>query len=73
MRYVLPLLLLAACSKSAPDTGAAPAYEWLCNGRLSDRQVTTRVMASSRDEAIALAKKEYPDMVTPSCSPNPRR
>jgi len=73
MRYALMLCLLAACAKSAPDPNADPVYEWICRGRLSDREVTTRVMAASRDEAVALAKKEYPDMAAPACSPNPRR
>jgi hypothetical protein len=73
MRFAALLLLLAACSKPPADTGAAPVYEWLCNGRTADREVTTRVMAASRDEAIALAKKQYPDMTAPACTPNPRR
>jgi len=73
MRYALLLLLVAACSKPVADPNADPVYEWICKGRLSDREVTTRVMAASRDEAVALAKKEYPDMAAPACTPNPRR
>lgn len=73
MRYALLLLLVAACSKPAPDPSADPVYEWICRGRTSDREVTTRVMAANRDEAMALAKKEYPDLVAPACTPNPRR
>lgn len=65
-------LVLAACSKPAADPAAAPVYEWLCNGRTGDREVTTRVMAASREEAMEAAKKQYPDMVAPACRPNPR-
>lgn len=74
MRHALLglVLVLPACAKAPADPNAPPVYEWLCNGRTSDREVTTRVMAASLQDAIAAAKKEYPDMVAPACRPNPR-
>jgi hypothetical protein len=71
MRYALPLLL-APRVRPAADPTISPGLRVICNGRTSDGS-HHQVMAANRDEAVALAKKEYPDMVAPACSPNPRR
>ena len=73
MRHALMLCLLTACAKSAAGPATDPVYEWICRGRTSDREVTLRVMAANRDDAIAAAKKQSPDMVAPACTPNPRQ
>jgi hypothetical protein len=64
---------LAGCSPKPVNPDAPPVYEWLCSGRAGDRQVKTRVDASSREEAMAKAKEKFPDMTAPQCTPNPKR
>lgn len=67
------LLALGGCARAAADPAADPVYEWLCQGRTSDREVTVRVMAASHADALAEARKQYPDLAAPACQPNPRR
>jgi len=73
MRFALLLLVAAACAKPAAGPATDPVYEWICRGRTTDREVTLRVMAANRDDALAEAKKQNPDMVAPACTPNPRQ
>lgn len=55
MRFALLLLVVAACTKPAASTATDPVYEWICRGRTTDREVTLRVMAANREDAIAAA------------------
>lgn len=79
MRYspVLLPFLLAGCAANAAG-GAAEAdesatVEYICFGRVTDREVRVKVMATTREEAAAAAKKQYPEMLLPNCQINIRR
>ena len=67
------LLLAASCSGNPSTQSATPLTEYLCNGRDSNGDVTERVEAASRDEAIKKFKEKRPDVPVATCTPNPRR
>ena len=70
---ILSLLVLAvACSANSASTGATPLTEYLCNGRASNGDVTERVEAANRDEAIKKFKEKHTDIPVAACTPNPR-
>ena len=79
MRYLpafLPILLTACAANAAG--GAAEAdesvpVEYICFGRVTDREVRVKVMATTREVAAADAKKQYPEMLLPNCQINIRR
>ena len=67
------LLLAASCSGNPSPAGASPTTEYLCNGRDNNGDVTERVEAKDRDEAIKKFKEKRPDIPVATCTPNPRR
>lgn len=73
-RQLIGAILLAAgaCGPRGPEQ-PTPAAEWLCTGRTSTAQVTVKVEAATREEAITKVKEQYPDMANPFCSINVRR
>jgi len=44
-----------------------------CPSSSTDREVRVKVMATTREEAAAAAKKQYPEMLLPNCQINIRR
>jgi ABC-type glycerol-3-phosphate transport system substrate-binding protein len=69
---IVALLLAAACSGNSASTGAAPLTEYLCNGRDSNGDVTERVDATDRDDAIKKFKEKHKDIPVAACTPKPR-
>lgn len=67
------VLLAAACSGNQATTGAAPLDEYLCNGRNAVGDVTERVEATSREDAVRKFKEKHTDVPVATCRPNPRR
>ena len=67
------LLLAGACSGNPSAGSATPTTEYLCNGRDSDGDVTERINATNRDEAIKQFKEKHKDVPVATCTPNPRR
>jgi len=67
------LLLAASCSGNPSPGGASPTTEYLCNGRDDNGNVTERVDATDRDEAIRKFKEKHKDVPVATCTPNPRR
>ena len=67
------LLVVASCSGNPAPSGAAPTTEYLCNGRDNNGDVTERVDARDRDEAIRKFKEKHADIPVATCTPNPRR
>lgn len=75
--FALLPFLLAGCAANAAG-GAAEAdpsvpVEYICVGRVTDREVRVKVMATTREAAAAAAKKQYPEMLLPNCQINIRR
>ena len=66
------LLLAAACSGNPSPSGASPMTEYLCNGRNNNGNVTDRVNAKDRDDAITKFKEKHKDIPVATCTPNPR-
>lgn len=79
MRSPLALLpvLLAGCAANAAgapaETDPSVPTEYICAGRVTDREVRVKVMATTREEAAAAARKQYPEMLLPNCQINIRR
>jgi hypothetical protein len=67
------LLLAASCSGNPAPAGTSPTTEYLCNGRNSVGDVTERVDAVDREEAIRKFKEKHKDVPVATCTPNPRR
>ncbi|HKP30118.1 MAG TPA: hypothetical protein VJU15_11980 [Gemmatimonadales bacterium] len=67
------LLLVASCSGNPSPGGASPTTEYLCNGRDNNGNVTDRVDATDRDDAIKKFKEKHTDIPVATCTPNPRR
>ena len=67
------LLLLASCSGNPSPGSATPTTEYLCTGRDANGNVTERIDAVDRDEAIRKFKEKRPDVPVATCTPNPRR
>jgi ABC-type glycerol-3-phosphate transport system substrate-binding protein len=67
------LLLAASCSGNPSPAGASPTTEYLCNGRDNNGNVTERIDAGDRDEAIKKFKEKHTDIPVATCTPNPRR
>lgn len=70
---VAGFVLAASCSGNPAPEGASPMTEYLCNGRDLNGDVTERVDATSRDEAIRKFKEKHTDIPVATCTPNPRR
>jgi hypothetical protein len=63
--------LSAACGSKRVDE-ATPTQEWECQGRRTSGSFRLVVRASSRDEAMAEVRKQYPDAgSSTNCVPNP--
>ena len=70
---IMTLLVLGAgCSGNSASTGATPLTEYLCNGRDANGDVTERVDAPNRDDAIKKFKEKHKDVPVAACTPNPR-
>lgn len=66
------VLVAAACGAKTVNPTAPPLHEWICTGRTTDREVSTKVQASSREDAVTRAKQQYPEMLTPFCQTSAR-
>lgn len=67
------VLLTASCSGNPSPSSATPTTEYLCNGRDLNGDVTERVDATDRDDAIRKFKEKHKDVPVATCTPNPRR
>jgi hypothetical protein len=66
------LVLAASCSGNPGPGGTGPTTEFLCNGRDNNGNVTDRVNAKDRDDAIKKFKEKHADIPVATCTPNPR-
>jgi hypothetical protein len=67
------MVAVAACGPKGAEETPVPSQEWLCRGRTTSSEVSARVDAGTREEALAKFRKDHPDATAPVCTPNPRR
>jgi hypothetical protein len=67
------VILAAACSGNPSPGGTTPTTEYICSGRDLNGDVSERVDAADRDEAIRKFKEKHTDIPVANCTPNPRR